>query len=340
MTIFNGGTMRKLVGKLNSIPSHIRLLVLLAVIFTGSIILVSGKNETTDDLQSDLTSEKSIEQSSNRSNKYSTGKDGEYLVQAKNKRGLESSKGEELPVSELNRKYRRHKKREILQLFSADLPGYERDYLENILAQVKDQQIDKLLDRILHDGYLNLTTGGENNEGSVFQTAATKRLNSAIRVTGKRENKEAVGDIIDIASHQNVKESTLRACYEALGYLQTNQAKSYLRGQLNRQKNPFLKSIIIHSLTRAGSPLNTDLYVSLLRSYDPDLRNSAIVALGESGAEKAVDHFGKMFARTSYSSKILIVEALKKIGTVPAEELLEKLYDSYPDIAGDSADQQ
>lgn len=330
--------MGKLLEKFNSIPSHIRLFALLTVLFAGSIILVLGKNETPGESQVDPTA--TIETSSKQSDNYSPGKDGKYSVKAKNKSDLTSPEENELSVSELDRKYKRHKTKEILQLFSADLSSNERDYLENVLAQSKDQQIDKLLDKMMHDGYLNLTTGRKDTEDSVFQAAATNRMNSAIRVTGKRGNKEAVGEIIDIASHQKVKESTLRACYLALGYLGTTQAKSYLRGQLRRQKNPFLKSVIIRSLTRAGSSGNTELYVSLLRSHDTDLRNSAIVALGDSKADAAVAPFGKMFARTSHSSKILIVKALKKIGTVQAEELLEKLSDTYPDLTGDSMGQQ
>lgn len=241
---------------------------------------------------------------------------------------------------EFEKKYGGLSSREIVVLLATKLSAVERDYLENLLAQTRGREIDRMLEEMIDDGFMDLSLTGEElpkNEAEGFKEAATNRLNSAIRVMGLRGNSTTVGTIIDIASHYNAEESTVRASYEALGYLGTSQGVAFLSSELNTQKNPFLKSEIVLSLTTAGSSSNIDRYLSYLNSSHTDLRNSAIVALGAAKEERAVAPFSKMFSEAHYSSKILIVQALGKINSGSARDLLNEISKNYPDLVPSSS---
>lgn len=244
-------------------------------------------------------------------------------------------------ASNLEQKYVGLSIREILTKLASDLPDIDRNYLEHLLAFSQDQEIDETLDEMIDDGFMDLSlTGEEFNEeqGAGYLSAATNRMNSAIRVTGLRGNSSAVGSIIDIASHHNADESTLRVCYESLGYLGTQESTDFLKSELTQQTNPFLKSEIILSLSTTGNTDNIDLYLSYLTSQDTDLRNSAIVALGEAQEERAIQPFAKIFSSTEYSSRVLIVQALQKIDTGNARDLLEQISKNYPHLVQSGSD--
>jgi HEAT repeat protein len=237
--------------------------------------------------------------------------------------------------SGLDEKYDELSTSELVSLLASDLTDIERNYLEHLLAESSDEEVDSVLGEMVDDGFMDLSLDGDEfneNEGEEFLIAATNRMNSAIRVSGLRGKTSAIGNIIDIASHHNAEESTVRACYEALGYLGTKASLDYLSSELKSQKNPFLKSEIILSLSTGGNTSNIDLYLSYLKNRDPDLRNSAIVALGEAGEERAVEPFGKIFSTTDSSSRVLIVQALNKINSASAHNLLDQISKSHPQL--------
>ncbi len=242
---------------------------------------------------------------------------------------------DEAPLSELEKKYGKLSAEDILRLLASNLSDIDRNYLEHLLAQSQDQDMDETLHEMIDDGFIDLSLESEDlseEGGAEFMDAAVRRMNSAIRVAGLRGQTSTVPNIIEIASHYNADESTVRTCYEALGYLSTKAGQDFLSAQLKEQQNPFLKSEIILSLSTTGNRDNIKLYLSYLKSRDTDLRNSAIVALGDAREEQAVEPFADIFNSTDHSSKVLIVQALNKIDSAPSRDLLEQIAKTHPQL--------
>ncbi len=297
----------------------ILVLILAAILY----LLVSNKEDPASEIPVDqLKRSQTSKPIQNQTNKY-----------LKSTKFVKADVDLSTSLSDLKSKFSQLCPKGIIQLFSSDLSSMERNYLEHLLAKSQQEEVDGLLDGMLEDAFVDLSTKEEELnaiEDAVFLAASTNRMNSIIRAIGLRGNTDAVGNIIDIASHHNAEESTIRICYEAIGYLGTEKGKRFLLSELRKRKNPIIKSEIVLSLTKAGGAASVKRYLSYLKSRNPDLRNSAIVALGESKDEKAVDAFSKLFFTTSYSSQVLIVQALKKIGSDSSQNLLKRISQSYP----------
>lgn len=233
-------------------------------------------------------------------------------------------------ISEQEKRYGKLPLSALKNKLATDLSPVDRNYLEQKLAGVIDPNMDTSINEMLEDGFMDLSieNEGEGIDGAEQMGApaiANSRMNSAIRIAGLREDKTSITKIIDLATHFNAEEDTLRAAYEALGYIGGSEAVSFLQNQFNKQDNPFLKSELILSLTTAGSASNVEEYLKLLFNKDIDLKNSAITALGELKEERAIDPFRQVFKASDYSSQVLIVQAAYKINTPSSKYFLTEL---------------
>jgi len=228
----------------------------------------------------------------------------------------------------------------IIRKLASKLTDVERNKLEHDLASSEEEGVDEMVSEMLEDGFMDLSVDEDGDDGITVPGIANARMNSAIRVAGLRGDESAVDNIIGLASHEKAEESTVRASYEAMGYIGNDKAKSYLNKELNSQTNPFLKSEIILSLSTANDTSNIDKYLRYLNGNDPDLRNSAIIALGSAKENRAVEPFGNIFPRTNRSSQVLIVQALYKIDTGDAQNLLEKLKKTHAKLVQGLASQE
>ena len=113
--------------------------------------------------------------------------------------------------------------------------------------------------------------------------------------------------------------------YEALGYIGTETANQFLRKEFTLAQCGFLQSQIVLSLGTAQDIKSSRQFLSLLNHPDPDLRDSVIIALGKTKEVRAVPRFKEMYAKTTESSRILIVQALKDIGSPEASDLLSEI---------------
>lgn len=205
----------------------------------------------------------------------------------------------------------------INELTDPELSEVERNHIEHMLGSKKDKNIDKKIRIMLEDGLLDLSDQNRT---------VTARLMSAIRIAGLRSDAKSVSDIIKICSLPQINEDVRTAGYEALGYIGTETATEYLRNELSLGQEGFLQSQLVLSLGTAGDRKSSQQFLSYLNYPDPDLRDSAIIALGKIKEVRAVPKFKELYKKTTEPSKVLIVQALRDIGSSDAFEVLNKIF--------------
>jgi hypothetical protein len=211
-----------------------------------------------------------------------------------------------------------HKKASELinDLTDPELSKVERNRIEHTLGLNQDKIIDKEIRILIEDGLLDLSE--QNWTGMA-------RLMSAIRVAGLRSDSKSGENIINICTHPETNEDVRMAGYEALGYMRTDTANKFLRKELSLIQSGFFKSQIVLSLGTAEDKESSQQFLSYLNHSDPDLRDSAIIALGKIQEVRAVPKFKELYEKTTRSSKVLIVQALREIGSSDATDLLNEI---------------
>jgi hypothetical protein len=211
-----------------------------------------------------------------------------------------------------------HKKASELinDLTDPELSKVERNRIEHTLGSNQDKIIDKEIRILIEDGLLDLSE--QNWTGMA-------RLMSAIRVAGLRSDSKSGENIINICTHPETNEDVRMAGYEALGYMRTDTANKFLRKELSLIQSGFFKSQIVLSLGTAEDKESSQQFLSYLNHSDPDLRDSAIIALGKIQEVRAVPKFKELYEKTTRSSKVLIVQALREIGSSDATDLLNEI---------------
>jgi hypothetical protein len=211
-----------------------------------------------------------------------------------------------------------HKKASELinDLTDPELSKVERNRIEHTLGLNQDKIIDKEIRIMIEDGLLDLSE--QNWTGMA-------RLMSAIRVAGLRSDSKSGENIINICTHPETNEDVRMAGYEALGYMRTDTANKFLRKELSLIQSGFFKSQIVLSLGTAEDKESSQQFLSYLNHSDPDLRDSAIIALGKIQEVRAVPKFKELYEKTTRSSKVLIVQALREIGSSDATDLLNEI---------------
>jgi hypothetical protein len=204
----------------------------------------------------------------------------------------------------------------INDLTNPKLSKVERNRIEHLLGSNQDKSIDKEIRIMLEDGLLDLS---EQNR------AGMARLTSAIRIAGLRTDSNSVEGIINICTHPETNEDVRMAGYEALGYMGTETANEFLRKELFLGQSGFLQSQIVLSLGTAEDRESSQQFLSYLDHPDPDLRDSAIISLGKIKEVRAVPKFKELYEKTTGSSRALIVQALRDIGSLDASDLLSKI---------------
>ena len=201
-------------------------------------------------------------------------------------------------------------------LADANLTGVERNQIEHLLAAGTDESIDVKIRAMLEDGLVALSEPGTLNDG---------RLMSAVRVAGLREDKQAVDAIMQVCSHPNADEGIRLFGYEAFGYIATDGARQFLRQSFSTEPDEYLKSRIVLSLGISKDSASADRILPLLKSPDPDIRQSAIVALGKMQDQRAVAAFKNMYKDAQQPARVLIAKALKDIDTDEAAAALREI---------------
>ena len=158
----------------------------------------------------------------------------------------------------------------INRLIDSELSEVERNRIEHVLGADQDKEIDKEVRIMLEDGLMDLS---EQNE------TGTERLTSAMRIAGLRSDDISTTNLIHICEHSDASEDVRIAGYEALGYIGTEQAVDYLRKALSKEQDEFVLSQIVLSIGTAKDTESSSKLIAYLDSSDPDLRNSAIIAL-------------------------------------------------------------
>jgi len=204
----------------------------------------------------------------------------------------------------------------INDLADPELSKVERNRIEHMLGSNQDKRIDKEIRMMLEDGLLDL---------SEQSRTGMARLTSAVRIAGLRSDTKSVEGIINVCTHPEADEEVRMAGYEALGYMGTKNAKGFLRKELSLDQGRFLQSQIVLSLGTAGDTESSGQFLSYLNRPDPDLRDSAIIALGRIKEARAVLEFKEIYENTTGSSRVLIVQALKDIGSSDATDLLNEI---------------
>jgi len=204
----------------------------------------------------------------------------------------------------------------INELTDPDLSKVERNRIEHTLGSITDKSIDKEIRIMLKDGLLDL---------SKQSRAGLARLISAIRIAGLRSDSKSVECIVTICTHPETTEAVRMAGYEALGYMGTETANEFLRKELSLDQNGFLKSQIVLSLGTAEDRKSSQKFLSYLNHPDPDLRDSAIIALGKISEVRAVPRLKGLYEKATRSSRILIVQALRDIGSSDATDILNEI---------------
>ena len=204
----------------------------------------------------------------------------------------------------------------INDLANPELSKVERNRIEHMLGSNQDKRIAKEIGMMLEDGLLDL---------SEQSRTGMARLMSAVRIAGLRSDTKSVEGIINICTHPEADEEVRMAGYEALGYMGTKNARGFLRKELSFGQSGFLQSQIVLSLGTAGDTESSGQFLSYLNRPDPDLRDSAIIALGRIKEARAVLEFKEIYKNTTGSSRVLIVQALKDIGSSDATDLLNEI---------------
>ncbi len=204
----------------------------------------------------------------------------------------------------------------VAALSDPGISAVERNHIEHELGSLQDRALDETIRTMLEDGLLDLA----DKSGTGIE-----RLVSAIRIAGLRSDTASVNSIIQICSHPEATEEMRMAAYEALGYMRTAEAKVFLREELSHEQDGFVLSQIVLSLGIAGDSESSSRFLEYLKSPDPDLRDSAIIALGSIKEERAVPEFKKIYGNSADSSKVLILQALKDIGNSGASALIQQL---------------
>lgn len=201
-------------------------------------------------------------------------------------------------------------------LADVNLTGVERNRIEHLLAAGPDENIDVKIRAMLEDGLVALSEPETLNAG---------RLMSAVRVAGLREDKQAVDAIMQVCSHPNADEEIRLFGYEAFGYIATDGARQFLRQSFSTEPDEYLKSRIVLSLGISKDSASADRILPLLKSPDPDIRHSAIVALGKMLDNRAVEAFKIMYKDAQQPARVLIAKALKDIATDEAAAALREI---------------
>ena len=204
----------------------------------------------------------------------------------------------------------------INNLADPKISKVERNRIEHELGSSPEKAIDKEIRVMLEDGLLDLS-----NQSGI----GIERLISAIRIAGLRSDTDSLKDIIHICTHPEAREDVRMAGYETLGYMGTEEAKAFLREELSHGQDGFVRSQIVLSLGSAEDMESSSRFLTYLKSPDPDLRESAIIALGRVRDARAVPEFKKIYKDTTESSRVLILQALKDIGSPDANALMEQL---------------
>ncbi len=231
-------------------------------------------------------------------------------------------KARDMPASERSsRKVTADKAKEkvsalINRLADPELSVVERNRIEHVLGASKDKKIANKIRLMLEDGFLDLSD--QSGTGK-------ERLMSAIRIAGLRADGASVDNIIHICTHAGADEDVRMSGYEALGYIGDDTSRQFLRKELSYGREGFVQSQIVLSLASAGDSKSSGQFISYLKSSDPDLRDSAIIALGRIKETSAVKEFKKMYEATTQSSRVLIAQALKDIDSPDANALMEQL---------------
>ncbi len=204
----------------------------------------------------------------------------------------------------------------INALTDPELPKVERNRIEHMLGSKQDNSINKEIRIMLEDGLLDLSD--QNRTGRA-------RLISAIRIAGLRSDSKSIEGIINICTHPETNEDVRMAGYEALGYMGTETANEFLRKELSLGQSGFLQSQIVLSLGTSEDMESSQQFFSYLNNPDPDLRDSAIIALGKIKEVRAVPKFKDLYKKTTGSSRVLIVQALRDIGNSDATDVLNEI---------------
>lgn len=204
----------------------------------------------------------------------------------------------------------------INNLADLNISRVERNRIEHELGSSPEKAINKEIRVMLEDGLIDLS----DQSGMGIE-----RLISAIRIAGLRSDTDSLKDIIHICTHPESTEDVRMAGYEALGYMGTEEATAFLREELSHRQDGFVRSQIVLSLGSAEDMESSSRFLTYLKSPDPDLRESAIIALGRLRDARAVPEFKKIYEDTTESSRALIVQALKDIDSPDANALMQQL---------------
>ena len=163
----------------------------------------------------------------------------------------------------------------------------------------------------------------------MIDSEESRYLNPAIRALGKagsggRDNQNEITDfLLDYYKNNNPNNENQREIIVALGETRSPAAVSFLSGIINNNdERPVLKMAALDALSKIGDIDGLEAIIAAVTSADPNVRSSAIAALGPFPGEEAEKAILDGFRDSYFRTRIGAAQAAGKRGMAEAVQFL------------------